>query len=292
MSNAAEMAGERLERLIDRLHERGRLRVWSLVITIFGDAIAPRGGRVSLATLSEIMQRLRIEPGALRTALSRLAADGWVARERVGRNSFFELDARGRHAFDMATRRIYAEGPPHWTGEWTVAIAPPGSDAKLNEDAAARGFVRIAPGVFLRPETCAGSDISGGLGDMLVLRGHSVEHPEALQALWPCGETAAHYKAFLEAYGPLARDADAVGRLGDLDSIAARTLLVHEWRRIVLRDPGLPAALLPIDWPGEEARAVMRALYGALAPRSERWLDQSGDLPPVGDAARFRRRYE
>ena len=73
-----------LSPLIDQLHKDGRLRVWSLVITIFGDAIQPRGGRVSTARLQEILERMRIEPGALRTALSRLAKEGWVIREREG----------------------------------------------------------------------------------------------------------------------------------------------------------------------------------------------------------------
>ena len=140
-----------LESLIGRLHERGRLRVWSLVITVFGDAIVPRGGRVALSTLQEIMQRLRVEPGALRTAMSRLASDQWVSRERKGRNSFFSLDEHGRHAFDLATRRIYASGPPEWDGNWTVAIAPPGASDALSGELAGLGFVRVAPGVHLRP---------------------------------------------------------------------------------------------------------------------------------------------
>ncbi|MET0169130.1 MAG: phenylacetic acid degradation protein, partial [Aliihoeflea sp.] len=69
-----------LESMIDRLHQRGRLRVGSLVVTMFGDAIAPRGGRVALGVLQDLMGRLRVEPGALRTAMSRLASDGWVIR--------------------------------------------------------------------------------------------------------------------------------------------------------------------------------------------------------------------
>lgn len=70
-----------VDSLIERLHARGRPRVWSLVITVFGDAIVPRGGRVALATLQEVMERLRVEPGALRTAMSRLA--GEIGRAHV-----------------------------------------------------------------------------------------------------------------------------------------------------------------------------------------------------------------
>lgn len=54
--------------------------------------------------------------------------------------------------------------------------------------------------------------------------------------------------------------------------MAARTLLIHHWRRIALRDPGLPAALLPRDRTGEAARNQVRRLL----PDSEVWLGGAG----------------
>lgn len=282
-------AAATLESLIDRLHERGRLRVWSLVVTVFGDAIVPRGGRVALSTLQEIMARLRVEPGALRTAMSRLAGDQWVTRERQGRNSFFSLDEHGRHAFDLATRRIYAAGPPAWDGKWTVAIAPPGANG-AGGDLASLGFVRINGGVFLRPETAEAPDASGELAGMLVVHGESAEHPDTFRALWPSQEIAEAYRAFSERFRPLLDALEGGASLVPLDAAAARTLLVHDWRRIVLRDPGLPAQLLPPDWPAEEARAIARRIYRALRAPSERWLD-SAELPAQGDPGRFAARW-
>lgn len=263
---------ELLERLIDRLHERGRLRVWSLVITVFGDAIVPRGGRVALSSLQEILVRLRVEPGALRTAMSRLAADGWVIREREGRKSYFRLDERGRHAFDLATRRIYAAHPPAWDGRWTVAIVPadppPGAG-----DLPDLGFVRISGGVYLRPEGEGMPDAAAALDGLLVVHGESADHPDAFRALWPSAAVAEAYRGFIQAFRPLASALEHGGRLGPLDAIAARTLLIHNWRRIVLRDPSIPLALLPQDWPGEEARALMQWLYSMLREPSETWLE-------------------
>lgn len=279
-----------LEALTDRLHERGRLRVWSLVVTVFGDAIVPRGGRVALAVLQELAARLRVEPGALRTALSRLAGDGWVERERQGRNSFFSLGAQGRHAFDLATRRIYAGGPPAWDGRWTVAIAPPGQGEAGAAELQALGFVRAAAGVYLRPDSEGAPDAAGALSGMLVVRGESAAHPEALRELWPSRETAAAYDAFIAAFSPLRARLAGGAALLPLDAMAARTLLIHEWRRIVLRDPGVPPALWPRDWPGEAARGLARDIYAALLAPSESWLD-AADLPPVSDPVRFARRW-
>jgi phenylacetic acid degradation operon negative regulatory protein len=279
-----------LDAVTARLQARGRLRVWSLVVTIFGDAVVPRGGRVALAVLQEIVGRLGIEAGALRTAMSRLASDGWVERERQGRNSFFSLGRQGRHAFDLATRRIYAGAPPAWGGDWTVAILPPGAGEIDVAEMQALGFVRIAPGVHLRPEADGAPDASAALSGMLVVHGASTDHPETLHALWPSEETAAAYRAFIAAFLPLRATLGDGARPLPLDAVAARTLLVHEWRRIVLRDPGLPVALLPRDWPGEAARELARDIYAALAGQSEDWLDTAG-LPQPLDPAGFSRRW-
>ncbi len=276
MDATSKPAQAALDRLIARLHERGRPRVWSLVITIFGDAIAPRQGRVALATLQDILGRLRVESGTLRTAMSRLAADQWVIRERNGRNSFYRLAEEGRHSFDLATRRIYAAGPPQWDGSWTVAIASPGGDAQARRDMIEAGFVRVEGGVYLRPQTAAAPDAADALAGMLVIHGESADHPETLGMLWPSGEIAAAYLAFIEAHRPLLKALESGGSLRPLDAMAARTLLIHDWRRIVLRDPGLPAALLSKDWPCEEARTLARDIYARLVAPSEAWLSEAG----------------
>ena len=286
-SRPAEVA---LDRLIARLHERGRPRVWSLVITVFGDAVLPRGGRVALVALQDVMGRLRIEAGALRTAMSRLAADRWVVRERDGRNSFYRLAKEGRHAFDLATRRIYAAGPPTWDGAWTVAIASPKSGVELRQRMDEAGFLRVEGSVYLRPETRGAPDPADALAGMLVIHGSSAEHPEATRMLWPSEEIAAAYLTFIEAHRPLFDALQRNATLRPLDAMAARTLVIHDWRRIALRDPGLPLALLPKDWPGETARSLARDIYGRLVGPSETWLGESG-LPPLANPREFARRF-
>ena len=81
--------------------------------------------------------------------------------------------------------------------------------------------------------------------------------------------------------------------LSDADAFTARILLIHHYRRVVLRDPLLPIALLPKDWPGQAARKLCGRIYRALLPKSEQWLDrhatnENGPLP-APDAALARR---
>src|SRR5260370_1529701 len=61
-----------LARIIEQL-KREPSRTGSIVITVFGDAIVPRGGSVWLGTLLEFFKTIDIDSGVVRTAMSRLA---------------------------------------------------------------------------------------------------------------------------------------------------------------------------------------------------------------------------
>src|SRR5919206_1532951 len=103
-----------VETLLDKFHERTPIRAGSLIVTVFGDAVVPRGGVLSMASLLEIMRAFRISDTLVRTALSRLVSDGWFERWKVGRNSFYRLAARGSREFERATERIYSDTPHPW----------------------------------------------------------------------------------------------------------------------------------------------------------------------------------
>ena len=120
----------------------------------------------------------------------------------------------------------------------------------------------------------------------MVARPESEEKAKTLaQTCWQLDELAAAYGKFLKAFGPAA-DEIADGRhLTGAQAFQLRVLLVHDWRRIVLRDPLLPRAMLPVDWPGTHARALIAGVYRRILGSSERWLDQhavdqNGALPP------------
>src|ERR1700709_1161020 len=110
-----------LSRIIDQL-KREPSRTGSIVITLFGDAIVPRGGSVWLGTLLEFFKTLDIDSGVVRTAVSRLAADGWLERNKVGRNSFYRLARKGRQTFDTATKHIYDPQVSDWTGRFALLL--------------------------------------------------------------------------------------------------------------------------------------------------------------------------
>ena len=60
----------------------------------------------------------------------------------------------------------------------------------------------------------------------------------------------------------------------DRTAFARRFQLVHEWRKFLFRDPGLPDELLPAAWPGREAAAHFTAEAERLKPGADRFVDR------------------
>ena len=280
--------GHDWEAIIAALRGEERLRVWSLIITVFGDAIVPRGGRIPLQALQEILARLGIEPGAVRTALSRLASEGWVIREREGRRSFYSLDSGGRRAFDIATQRIYAPGPPQWDGRWTVVVPILGEDV-AGADLEASGFAS-RNGTWIRPETTGAPALPSGLDTCLVIADQPGVSPADAYRFWDLDHIGEAVSVFVDALKPLIVALESGARPDPLDALALRTLLIHGWRRIILKAYPLPVALLPPNWPGLEGRGRVKAVYEELVAPSEAWLTDAG-LPPLSDPEEFSVRF-
>src|SRR5579872_5615351 len=274
-----------LARIVDQL-KREPSRTGSIVITVFGDAIVPRGGSVWLGTLLQFFEALDIDGSVVRTAMSRLAADGWLEREKVGRNSFYRLAASGRRTFEAATRHIYDSPPSDWSGRFELLLIGKAADRDASREALRNaGFGSPVPGVWVAP---SGVEIPEEAASAIRLE-VSAENESGrrlLAASWPLDRTAAAYLKFMKAFAPLSAQLGRRAKLSELEAFTARILLIHHYRRVVLRDPLLPPALLPRNWPGKAARRLCGDIYRGLLPASELWLDrhglnEGGPLPPA-----------
>jgi phenylacetic acid degradation operon negative regulatory protein len=272
-----------LEAILARLREQPS-RTGSLIITLYGDVIVPRGGSLWLGTLLQIFRAAGLNDGVVRTAVSRLATDGWLDRARSGRNSYYRLAERGRGTTEAAARRIYGPLAPSWHGRFQLALLEPGPERDAAREVLVQaGYGTALPGLLVAPDCAAGPDVAG----TLVLRADTdtITRRRLAERAWPLAEVAARYGEFLATFQP-----DLHG-LEDRDALVARILMINQYRRAVLRDPHLPADLLPEDWLGNAARQRVALLYSAVVPGSERWLDahamnEHGFLPPPDPALR------
>ena len=259
----------------------------SLVMTIFGDAIAPHGGRLWLGSLIELVAPLGVTDRLVRTSVFRLVQEGWLVANREGRRSSYALQPDAAPRFARANRRIYAPPGVDWDGRWTLLLAPNGSidsalRAAVRKELEWEGFAMLAPGLLAHPAAdpdgvaevlrrvdgggrifvCAATELPGvGARPLAELVGEG----------WDLSAVAAGYRRFIEEFTPLPgllRDAAP----DPLQAFIVRTLLIHAYRRVQLHDPMLPLALLPQPWPGSEAYALAQAIYRLVWAPAERHL--------------------
>jgi phenylacetic acid degradation operon negative regulatory protein len=276
-----------LARIVEQL-KREPSRTGSIVITVFGDAIVPRGGSVWLGTLLEFFRGIDVDSGVVRTAMSRLATDGWLERSKVGRNSFYRLVKKGQQTFDVATTHIYDPPPSDWTGRFELLLIPASEDRDAAREALKNaGFGSPLPGVWVAP---SGVPVPEEAASAIRLEVSAEDESgrRLLSQSWPLDRTADAYAKFIKTFEPL-RAWMSRGTLSDADAFTARILLIHHYRRVVLRDPLLPSALLPVDWPGRAARSLCGEIYRGLLPASEQWLDrnasnENGPLPKAASS--------
>jgi phenylacetic acid degradation operon negative regulatory protein len=275
-----------LARIIEQL-KREPSRTGSIVITVFGDAIVPRGGSVWLGTLLEFFATIDIDSGVVRTAMSRLAADGWLERNKVGRNSFYRLVRKGQQTFDAATRHIYDSPPSDWTGRFELLLIGASEDRDASREALKNaGFGSPLPGIWIAPSGVPVPDEAAG-AIRLEVSAEDDSGRRLLSESWPLDRTADAYLKFMKTFEPLRAWIGRREKMSEADAFTARILLIHHYRRVVLRDPLLPTALLPVDWPGGAARRLCGEIYRGLLPASEQWLDrnastENGPLPAAG----------
>ena len=314
------MSGPRGRRVADLpgvwIAEDGVPRAKSLIVTLYGDAIRPRGGTLWLGSLIRLAEPFSINERLVRTSVLRLSRDGWLASTIVGRRSYYALTEGGHRRASEADRRIYATPGADWSGRWSLVFLSdpavlPVRD-RVRRELALLGFGQIGPDLMVHPQ----AEVDGlrhvladlGLSDHVVVMHAEGEagfarsraaHRQALSAMvergWDLAVLRGQYQAFLDRFRPLWRLLDAEEAPEPALAFALRIHMVHAYRRIVLRDPLLPDELLPADWPGTHARSLFRNTWLRLREVSEAHLDTIGetaDGPLPAMAPAWRRRFQ
>lgn len=280
------------------------MRARSLLVTVWGDTIYPAGGEIALADLVELMSPLRLTPRAVRAAVLRMARQGWLDGRRVGRRAFYALTPQGAWRVEQGVRRVYRLRPEPWDRKWRLLTYTVPEDRRMDRDRLRRELTWLGLGPLGRGTWLTPRDLTQVLGELLRARGlqgsaalFEARHlgPQEDRALvgrcWDLDAIGARYRAFL---GKVRLRAKALrarleqDRLSDPACFAEKILLVHEYRKFLFIDPGLPEELLPSPWPGHEAAALFRSTYALLAERAARFALPLVGLPSgAGDRARL-----
>lgn len=304
------MPDAQIRRWIRRELKSAPPRAPSLIITVWGDSIAPHRGAVMLGGLIDLLAPFGINERLVRTSVFRLAREGWLKAKPIGRESLYQLTRDGARRFRQAYRRIYAPPDEGWSESWEIVIADGSTPAQrraLKQELEWEGFGTFGSGVLARPATAVSAvpRIAAALHverDIAVVRARDDAGlggrtlASLVPKAWDLTGLSTHYREFLRRFGKVIDCFRMAGRatLDPAQAFIVRTLLIHEYRRVLLRDPQLPATLLPLDWPGAAAYTLCRDFYQLTHRAAERHLlatlnNAHGRLPPA--SADFYRRF-
>lgn len=283
--------------LVAEFRSRRTLRAGSLITTVFGDSIAPRGGSAWLGSLIEVMKDFGISERLVRTSVFRLVQDGWLQSTQIGRRSYYSLTDVGRVRFEQATHKIYGEPVSAWDDRWCliflVDIDAPTRET-VRKELGWLGFGALSPTLLAHP-TPDLTDLDmtlrrlGVADKLIVMSGLTISNEAGMRRLaqesWNLDDIDERYASFVKRFRPLIAAREKNHEVLPKTAFLIRTLLIQEYRKVQLRDPQLPAELLPTGWHGSAAYQLCRNLYRAVYGQADNYLTETiqtadGPLPP------------
>ena len=220
------------------------------------------GAHPAWATAAELLRLTAdfgIRESTLRVALTRMVAAGDLVRSEDGyrlSGRLLERQRRQDDALDPPTR--------DWDGGWVMAVTTavgedPRTRAALRTALSGNRFGELREGVWLRPDNldAALPDEIADLIRIFTVRDH--DDTGLTSRLWD-----------LDGWADTGRR--LLGEMSAASGVPGRFTIAAAMVRHLLTDPVLPAALLPVDWPGQELRDGYADFVAVLTERRDQAL--------------------
>lgn len=164
-----------------------------------------------------------------------------------------------------------------WDGQWLMALMTvPETSRKLRHLLRTRlawnGLGNPATGVWLGPHPEREPEVREVLREVGVGQTSRIFHSRLgdLSEARDVARQAGDLDAVERAYEHFPDEVRALSPGDDVETFAAHTRLVQEWRRFPFLDPGLPHRLLPEEWRGAQAAALFHERHSAWRPAADR----------------------
>ena len=232
----------------------------SVIITVFGDTVSQHGGWIWLGSLIEAIQPLGFSERLIRTSVFRLVQDDWLQVEKIGRKSYYAFTESASQQYRKAARRIYSNTSTNASDGWLLvfpSFVPESQMQSFKRQLRWLGFSSLASGTLAHPsidhtslqETLEEMNLTN---EVIVMQSQTLDtQSEAnlkylVQERWDVSELEQQYQSLVEDYSALQLlQANRQNKLDAEKQFLLRTLLVHEYRRLLLKDHELPKSMLP-----------------------------------------------
>jgi phenylacetic acid degradation operon negative regulatory protein len=256
----------------------------SALFDLYGDHLRTRKGEAAVAALVRLLAPLDIKAPAVRTAISRMVRQGWLEPIPTTAGPGYAMTPRAWHRLDQAAARIYRTHERAWDRRWHLLVLDPIGNRSARERVRSAltflGYAPLADNTWTAAyhsdevDTVLATDRAGARSFTAEYTGDPVQLARQLWDLDALGEAYADWLEDARDLVGQARDPSPDESRGDERAFAVRSRLLHEWRKFLFRDPGLPAELLPAGWPGASAAEFFDAEADRLLPAASRFVDR------------------
>ncbi|MET0786888.1 MAG: phenylacetic acid degradation operon negative regulatory protein PaaX [Paenisporosarcina sp.] len=261
-----------------------------MIFTIFGDYIRHYGNKIWIGSLIRLLKEFGHNEQSVRVSVSRMMKQGWIDSEKKGNKSYYFLTPRGLDRMEEAAVRIFKLMPNEWDGKWRMLLYSIPEEKRQIRDELRKELLWSGFGSFSNSCWISPNNLEKEVN--VLIEKYEVQPyvdffvsdykgPEADKSLveksWPLQEIEGKYQEFISTYSKqfiIHQSMMSQGQLSDAQCFVERTKLVHEYRKFLFTDPGLPRELLPEIWNGHHAALLFEQYYKLLAQSASLFFEK------------------
>ncbi|WP_335869599.1 phenylacetic acid degradation operon negative regulatory protein PaaX [Bacillus sp. 2205SS5-2] len=253
----------------------------SMIFTLYGDYIRHYGNKIWIGSLIRLLNEFGHNDQAVRAAISRMNKQGWVQAEKQGNKSYYFLTDRGVNRMEEAAKRIFKLNPEQWDGKWRILMYSIPEEIRSVRDELRKELVWSGFGTFSNSCWVSPNNLEKQVQDLIekyaiqdyvdfFVADYKGPHDSQrlIEKSWDLEDINRRYQEFIDYYGErFIQDQIKIqkGEMTEASCFVERTKLIHEYRKFLFVDPGLPQELLPEKWLGGEAATLFSDYYKELA---------------------------
>jgi phenylacetic acid degradation operon negative regulatory protein len=266
------------------------LNTRSMIFTLYGDYIRHYGNKIWIGSLIKLLREFGHNDQAVRAAISRMNKQGWVQSEKQGNKSYYSLTERGLKRMEVAAQRIFKLQTETWDGQWRILMYTIPEEIRnvrdeLRKELVWSGFGTLSNSCWISPNKLEKQvydlidkyDIKQYVDFFIAKYDGPNEDQRIISKSWDLQEINERYSEFISDYSQkyiIDKNKIEKGEMTEAECFVERTKLVHEYRKFLFVDPGLPEALLPEKWLGGHAASLFSDYYKVLARPASQFFEE------------------
>ncbi|WCE30911.1 PaaX family transcriptional regulator [Vibrio sp. SCSIO 43137] len=282
-----------LEQFFDQIKSHQSISGTSLIISFYGDYLWTCGGGIWLGSLINLMDTLGFNQRVVRSSVFRLHKDEWLTVSKEGRKSYYYLEPERYNEMLGANKKIYHSLEHEWNNRWNLIhtnLGPTHSNKAEVRFIQHKGFGLYEKDFFIQPDL---QQLTPEIKQQIVARVPSARIfqqaelfssdgdtlREMVSQAWDLERIEAEYRDFYTLFEPVSQVLEKMtsSDISEEEAFKLRLLVIHFYRRIIVRDPDLPVALLPQEWPRKRAEQVAINIYHKVHAKAMEYLMAHGE---------------